>query len=61
MAQQTTPSMIGAYGPWAAFLTGDEPPTFSLRRDEWTDVDTWRAAARTRFRERVASPDTGGP
>jgi len=53
--------MIGAYGPWAATLTGDEAPAFSFRRGEWTDVDTWRAAARARFRERVASPDTGGP
>ncbi len=61
MTQQTIPSMIGAYGPWAASLTGDEPPAFSLRREEWTDIDAWRAAARARFRERVASPDTGGP
>ena len=58
---QATPSMIGAYGPWAASLTGDGAPAFSFRRDEWTDVDAWRAAARARFRERVASPATGGP
>ncbi len=57
----TTPSMIGAYGSWAASLIGDDPPTFSLRRDEWADLDAWRAAARARFRERVASPDTGNP
>ena len=57
---QATPSMIGAYGPWAASLTGDEPPAFSFRRDEWSDIDAWRAAARTRFLERVASPATGG-
>lgn len=54
-------TMIGAYGPWAASLVGDEPPAFSFRRDEWRDVDAWRAAAHARFRERVASPPTGGP
>ena len=55
------PTMIGAYGPWAATLTGDGPPAFSFRREEWTDIDAWRAAARARFRERLASPATGGP
>ena len=59
MTIRTTPSMIGAYGPWAASLSGDEPPAFSFRRDEWSDVDTWWAAARARFRERVASPAVG--
>ena len=61
MHEQTIPSMIGAYGPWAANLVGDEPPAFSFRLDEWDDVDAWRTAARARFRERVASPVTGGP
>lgn len=54
-----TPNMIGAYGPWAASLVGEAPPQFSLRNPAWTDVGAWRAAARARFAERVASPDTG--
>lgn len=52
-------TVIGAYGPWAASIA-DTPPTLSFRRDEWTDVEAWRAAARDRLRSRLASPDTGG-
>lgn len=61
----TTPSThplntIGLYGPWAASLVGDEPATLSFRRPEFGDIDQWRAQARTRLRERLAQPDTGG-
>jgi dienelactone hydrolase len=53
------PNMIGAYGPWAAALLGDEPGEFSFRNSRWTDLEAWREAALTRFNECVASPDTG--
>ncbi len=51
------PSMLGAYGPWAASLA-DSPASLSLRREEWTDVEAWRLVARQRLLERLASPDT---
>ena len=52
------PSMLGAYGPWAASLV-DSPAAFSFRREEWTDVEAWRLAACQRLLERLAPPDTG--
>jgi dienelactone hydrolase len=51
---------IGIYGPWAASLVGEETPSLSFRRAEFKDIDTWRSQARTRLRERLAQPDTGG-
>ena len=54
------PTMIGAFGPWAATVAPD-PPTLSFRRDEWSDIDDWRAVARGRLLERLAQPETGGP
>ncbi|MBM3189063.1 MAG: hypothetical protein FJZ90_10120, partial [Chloroflexi bacterium] len=54
------PNMIGAYGPWAASLVGDDPPRLSFRREGWRDVDAWRATARARLLELLAQPDTGG-
>lgn len=55
------PNMLGAYGPWAASLIGDEPPAFSLRNPRWTNVDEWRRAARKRLLERLAAPTIPGP
>jgi dienelactone hydrolase len=52
-------SMIGAYGPWAAARI-PEPPLLSFRREEWRDVDQWRATARERLVARLARPETGG-
>jgi dienelactone hydrolase len=54
------PTMIGAYGPWAASLVTDGPASFSFRRAEWTDVEAWRPVARQRLLDRLARPDTGG-
>jgi dienelactone hydrolase len=53
-------TMIGAYGPWAASLVGDGPASFSFRRAEWTDLETWRPIARQRLLDRLAQPDAGG-
>ena len=52
-------SMLGAYGSWAAALAGEGPNYLSFRHTHWTDPAAWRPAARQRFRERVAMPDTG--
>lgn len=54
------PTMIGAYGAWAAALLGDEPPALSFRNEGWTDVETWRPVARQRALDCLAQPETGG-
>ncbi len=51
------PSMLGAYGLWAASLVTDRPALFSFRRDEWTDVEAWRPVAQQRVIERLAQPN----
>ena len=56
----TLHSMLGAYGPWAAGLAGEGPNYLSFRHTHWTDLAAWRPAARRRFRERLAMPDSGG-
>jgi len=53
------PNMIGAYGPWAASIVGDEPAVLSFRREQWTDVERWRPVARQRLLDCLAQPDTG--
>lgn len=55
------PTMIGAYGPWAAGLIEGELPTLSFRRDEFTDVEQWRPMARERALERMAPPQFASP
>lgn len=52
-------NMLGAYGEWAAGLVED-PPRFSFRRPEWTDLREWRTAARARLRDRLMQPYAGG-
>ena len=53
-------SMLGAYGSWAATLAGEGPNFLSFRHTHWIDPASWRPAARQRFRERMAMPDTEG-
>ncbi|HTQ65035.1 MAG TPA: hypothetical protein VMI12_09565 [Puia sp.] len=53
-------SVIGQYGDWAVGLRGNELPSFSFLRKEWTDIDKWRTAARQRLEDRMAIPDIGG-
>lgn len=52
------PTMLGAYGPWAASMA-DDPASLSFRRGEWTDVKAWRPVARQRLLKRLALPYTG--
>jgi dienelactone hydrolase len=55
-------NMIGAYGPWAAGLSGDEPARLSFRRPRFgaAAIDAWRLEARDRFRAALMQPATGG-
>ena len=55
-----TPNLIGAYGPWAAGIVGDQPGRFSFRNSKWTEVTAWRVAARKRLRDLLLQPDSGG-
>lgn len=59
MVSAMTTSQIGAYGPWASGIVED-PPSHSFRRARWTDLDTWRSAARERLFARLAQPAAGG-
>jgi dienelactone hydrolase len=59
--EQPTPvpkNMIGAYGPWAASIVGEEPAELSLRRANFTDLDSWRSKARSRVLECLQQPGT---
>ncbi len=53
-------SIIGQYGTWAASLNDGKLPSLSFRRKEWTQIETWREAAKKRLLERLAIPDIGG-
>ncbi len=53
-------SVIGLYGQWASSLAADKLPDFSFRRKEWSNLETWRAAAKKRLSERLAIPNIGG-
>ena len=49
------PNMIGAYGEWAAAMMQD-PPRMSFRQPMFQNVETWRPAARARFRDALLGP-----
>ena len=54
--------MIGAYGPWAAGLTGQGPARLSFRQPRFQagEIDAWRDQARERLRACLLQPDSGG-
>ncbi len=52
-------SIIGLYGPWAASLIEKKLPSLSFRKDEFKNVDSWRAKARQRVVDRLGIPDIG--
>ena len=54
------PTLLGAYGPWAASIVGEGPARLSFRNDRWTDLESWRDAARGRLEDLLLQPDTGG-
>ena len=41
-------NQIGAYGDWAATLTGTKPGTLSLRNGKFNSLEDWRAEAKFR-------------
>ncbi|MEQ1825267.1 MAG: hypothetical protein ABL921_04950, partial [Pirellula sp.] len=45
VADDDIPNMIGAYGPWAASLVGEQPAKLSYRRPEYSDVGAWKSKA----------------
>ena len=53
-------SVIGPYGAWANSLHQNNLPSLSFRRAEFTQVDSWRKAARQRLAVRIAIPKIGG-
>ena len=57
----TEETMIGAFGPWMAGLIDGDLPALSLRREEFTDLEQWRQAARGRALERMAPPKFDTP
>ena len=54
------PNMLGAYGPWAAGIVGEEPARMSFRQPRYNDLEAWRTAARGRLKECLLQPDAGG-
>lgn len=54
------PSLLGAYGPWAAQLAGDGPGRVSFRNSRYQDLGAWQSLARERFAARLLQPETGG-
>jgi dienelactone hydrolase len=52
-------SVIGLYGPWAAALTENKLPSFSFRKKEWSNLETWRKSAMQCVVERLALPEIG--
>ncbi|MFT3704099.1 MAG: hypothetical protein QM802_17155 [Agriterribacter sp.] len=58
--KETSLSLIGQYGEWAASLTANKLPSFSFRQTQWKDVEVWKKAARQQAKLRLAIPDIGG-
>lgn len=56
---QEKTNLIGAYGKWASETMKESQPSYSFRRKEWNNIETWRIAAKSRVLERIASPDLG--
>lgn len=55
------PNMIGAYGPWAAEIVGDQPAELSFRQPAFQEVERWRPVARQRVLECLQQPPTAPP
>jgi dienelactone hydrolase len=55
-------NMIGAYGPWAAGLTGPGPAKLSFRQPQFHvgEIGAWREQARERLHACMLPPDSGG-
>ena len=58
MTYESSKSIIGTYGQWAASLR-PSPAKASFRGDAVTDIDNWREKARATTATLLASPDLG--
>lgn len=54
-------NMIGAYGGWAAGLTGRQPARLSFLNPEFKSLSAWRKRAAAKTLELIASPDVAMP
>ncbi len=54
-------SLIGQYGLWANGLISKTLPKFSYRRNEWSDIKTWKKAAHQQLTDRLSIPDIKAP
>jgi len=52
-------SIIGSIGDWVAAQNQTKLPSLSFRRKEFTNLEKWKKAAKTRVTERMAIPDLG--
>lgn len=52
-------SVIGLYGEWANSLNANKLPSFSFRKNDWQNIDSWRTSARQRALERLSIPAIG--
>jgi dienelactone hydrolase len=50
-------NMLGAYGPWAANLPGEDPRPLSFRNTRWSDIDQWRRTAREALGSLLCAPE----
>jgi dienelactone hydrolase len=60
LAEEQALSVIGLYGPWALSLMENKLPSFSFRREDWSNLEEWRLRAKKRLEDRLAIPDIGG-
>jgi dienelactone hydrolase len=58
-SNDSTQSIIGLYGNWAAALNKNKLPTFSFRNKHWVNIDKWKKAAKKQVIERMAIPEIG--
>lgn len=49
-------NMLGAYGPWAAAIVGDEPARLSYLQPRFQDLAAWRQEAKHRVLECLSPP-----
>jgi len=52
-------SIIGQYGPWSSSLNEGKLPSHSFRRSEFSNLATWKEAARKKLLDRMAIPNIG--
>jgi dienelactone hydrolase len=53
-------TVIGEYGNWANGIMKGKLPSHSFRKDEWSDLNSWKNKASKIVNERIAAPDLGG-